>query len=138
MIFEKTLNKTNQWLQLIAREIGSDDERAYLALRTVLHAVRDHLPVNEAIQLGAELPMLVRGFYFEGWNPGIRPIREKKKSEFIHDYFKNYFPDESDNEIEGMIRGVLQVVAHKISEGESNDVRSSLPHYMRELWPAAA
>jgi uncharacterized protein (DUF2267 family) len=35
--------------------------RSFRLLRTVLQALRDWLPVNEAVDLGAQLPMLLRG-----------------------------------------------------------------------------
>jgi uncharacterized protein (DUF2267 family) len=67
-IFDTTVQKTHIWLNEIMDELGWEDNwhRAYLALRTVLHELRDHLTTEEATDLGAQLPMLVRGFYYEG------------------------------------------------------------------------
>ena len=59
-----------------------NEHKAYLALRTVLHTLRDRLSVEEAVQLGAQLPMLIRGFYYEGWTLKQKPTKERHKTEF--------------------------------------------------------
>lgn len=67
---DTTIQKTNIWLKEVMDELESDDRhRAYLALRSVLHSLRDRLTVEEATDLGAQLPILVRGFYYDAWNP---------------------------------------------------------------------
>ena len=77
--FDTTLQKTAVWLKEIMAEFGSKDRHlAYLALRATLHALRDRLTVEEAVHLGAQLPMLVRGFYYEGWTPSGKPVKVKK------------------------------------------------------------
>jgi len=71
--FDTTIEKTNIWLKEIMQEMNTEDRhRAYNALSSVLHALRDRMPVDEVVQLGAQLPMLVRGFYYEGWDPGCQ------------------------------------------------------------------
>ena len=57
--------------------------KAYLALRTVLHALRDRLTVEEAVDLGAQLPMLIRGLYYEGWTLKGKPHKERTKADFL-------------------------------------------------------
>jgi uncharacterized protein (DUF2267 family) len=67
-VFETTVNKTNRWLNELMQIMGlKDRQKAYLALRAVLHALRDRLTLEQVAQLGAQLPMLIRGFYYEGW-----------------------------------------------------------------------
>ena len=68
-VFDETVHKTNIWLKEIAQVLGPDRHRAYNALRAVLHCLRDRLTVDEAAQLGDQLPMLVRGIYYEAWHP---------------------------------------------------------------------
>jgi uncharacterized protein (DUF2267 family) len=43
--------------------------QSYAALGAVLHALRDRLTVEETAQLGAQLPMLVRGIFYAEWDP---------------------------------------------------------------------
>jgi len=63
--FDSTLQTTNIWLNDILGQLGwQDHHRAYHALRAVLHALRDRLTVDQAAALAAQLPMLVRGFYY--------------------------------------------------------------------------
>lgn len=54
--FDSTINTTNVWLHDKMDRMGWDDRhRAYHALRAVLHALRDHLSVDETAALGAHL-----------------------------------------------------------------------------------
>ncbi len=63
--FSGTVQKSNAWLTDIMRRMDWDDrQRAWAALRAVLHVLRDRLSVDEAVALGAQLPLLVRGAYY--------------------------------------------------------------------------
>lgn len=58
------------WLATVADELGTEDPlRAQRVLRSWLHVVRDQLPVNGAVHLGAQLPEFLRGVYYEDWTP---------------------------------------------------------------------
>src|SRR4051812_27609642 len=83
-VFSTTLQKTNHWLNDLMLLLGwQEKQKAYLALRATLQALRDRLTVEEAAQLGAQLPMLIRGFYYEGWNPTGKPLKERHKEQFL-------------------------------------------------------
>lgn len=72
-VFDRTLQKTNLWLGDVMAELDTEDRhQAYSALRATLHALRDRLTVDEAAQLAAQLPLLVRGIYYENWRPAAR------------------------------------------------------------------
>jgi uncharacterized protein (DUF2267 family) len=106
----------------------------YSALRITLHALRDRLTVEEVAHLGAQLPMLVRGFYYEGWDPTGKPEKVRHKEQFlarIEQEFKN--DDSVDPEV--VARAVFFVLSHRVTQGEIEDVKHILPEELRSLWP---
>ncbi|HWP59802.1 MAG TPA: DUF2267 domain-containing protein [Candidatus Acidoferrales bacterium] len=134
-IFRNTLQKTHEWLVELMRDLRWDDEhKAYLALRAVLQALRDRLTVEEAAQLGAQLPMLVRGFYFEGWDPTGKPMKERHQEEFLA-HIKAHFRNDEAVVPERVARAVFKLLTKHISEGEIKDVKHTLPAELRALWP---
>jgi uncharacterized protein (DUF2267 family) len=83
-VFDKTVQTTNTWLKEIMEFTGPDRRRAYRVLAAVLHALRDRLTVDEVAQLGAQLPILVRGLYYDQWHhPSGKPERLRHKEEFL-------------------------------------------------------
>ncbi|OGS18569.1 MAG: hypothetical protein A2219_05235 [Elusimicrobia bacterium RIFOXYA2_FULL_50_26] len=133
--FDSTVQKTNLWLKDIMIELNTDDRHhAMIALRAVLHTVRDRLMLSEAVELGAQLPLLVRGIYFEGWHPAKKQLKERHKDQFFA-HVTHYFRNEPDVDAEKVVRAVFKVLAHRISEGEIEDVKHLLPVELRELWP---
>jgi uncharacterized protein (DUF2267 family) len=135
--FDSTLQKTNVWLNDIMRELGWEGERqrAYLALRSVLHALRDRLTVEEALDLGAQLPMLVRGFYYEGWKITGKPLKERHRADFLA-HITHDFRNDDRMDPEAIARAVFTVIARHASAGEVEDVKQILPAELRELWTA--
>ena len=67
-VFDASLQKTQVWLNDLMSELGWEEkpQKACLALRTALHSLRDRLTNEEAVHLGAQLPILIRGIYYEG------------------------------------------------------------------------
>jgi uncharacterized protein (DUF2267 family) len=141
-VFDTTVQKTNGWLKDLMDELGWDDRhKAYLALRATLHALRDRLTVEEVAQLGAQLPMLIRGFYYEGWDPTGKPLRERHEEQFLARISREFNDDacgglyRSGSDI---ARAVFMVLSRRVTEGEIEDVKQILPAELRELWPTDA
>ncbi len=131
---EHSLQLTNVWLKDLMRRLGTDDRHAaYLALRATLHGLRDRLTVDEAAHLGAQLPMLVRGLYYEGWRPAGKPQREHSAAAFLE-----HVRAEARNprfDPQAAVRAVFGLLAERVSAGEIEDVKSILPRPVRAFWP---
>ena len=135
--FDTTIQKTNIWLKDLMDEEGCEDtHKSYLAMRAALHALRDRLTAEEASQLASELPMLVRGFYYEGWSPANKPRKLHTKQEFL-DYVAEELPDDPELDPERAARGVFSMLAKRISKGEIHDIKATLPLEIRDLWPSS-
>ena len=136
-VFQNTLHKSEEWLHDVMEVLEWDDEhQAYRALRAVFHALRDRLTVAEATDLAAQLPMLLRGLYFEGWKPSRTPNRIRTIDEFVSHVDLHLPTSGSANYIEpeDITRAVLKVLVKHVSRGEIDDIVHSLPTHLRELF----
>jgi uncharacterized protein (DUF2267 family) len=107
---------------------------AYQALRAVLHCLRDRLPVHEVAQLGDQLPILVRGIYYEAWHPAGKPEKIRSREEFLA-RIDGQLPKTKLIDPKNATRAVLQALENHVSGGEIRDVMQSLPEEIRALWP---
>ena len=134
--FDSTLQTTHRWLPELELTASLENEaEAYSVLRAVLHALRDRLPADEAVHLGAQLPMLIRGFYYEGWKPSVTPKKQRSLEAFLESIQLQPKPKGELN-AEQALCSVFLMLDHRISEGEIDDVRQAMPEEVRKLWPA--
>ncbi len=131
---ETTVNKTHVWLKELM-DIGnfSDEAQAYSALRAALHSVRDRLTVDEAVDLGAQIPMLVRGFYYEGWKPSLAPNKERSMQAFL-DSISESLRGNTNIGPERAARATFELLNRQITAGEMQDVKGMMPTEVRDLW----
>jgi uncharacterized protein (DUF2267 family) len=134
--FKTTEDKTNRILHEIEETYGWPKEQrnqSYAALRAVLHALRDRLPVNEAAQLGAQLPLLVRGVFYTGWDPSAVPMK-MNRDEFMQ-RVRDSIPFDIEVDTEQLVRTVLQALRHYITDGEWDDIKSVMPKELTSALP---
>jgi uncharacterized protein (DUF2267 family) len=135
---DSTVHQTNVWLKAIMGRLGTEDRhRAYLALRTTLQALRDRLQPEIAVHLGAQLPMLVRGLYYEDWHMAGTPTRERHKEEFLA-HIAQAFRRGPEIDPEQVARAVLATLADNIDPGQVSKIIAVLPLELRELWSQPA
>ena len=133
-VFDETLHKTNTWLKEIALALDLERHGAYRVLRAVLHCLRDRLTINEAAQLGDQLPMLVRGIYYEAWHPAGKPEKIRSRDEFLIG-ITTRIAMRQPIDTENAARVVFQTLESHVSAGEIRDVIHILPQEIRTLWP---
>ncbi|HOX40564.1 MAG TPA: DUF2267 domain-containing protein [bacterium] len=133
-VFDHTIQSTNIALGKIEDRLGWSNEQrnqSYLALRVLLHAIRDRLPINEAIQLSSSFPLLIKGVYFDGWDPKEK-LEKLNKAEFI-ERLRRQFPFDVEGGIESVVGAVMGVVIEMTPSGEIADVLNSLPANIAEF-----
>ena len=133
-VFDETLHKTNMWLKEIAQELSMDRHGAYQVLCAVLHNLRDRLTINEAADLGDQLPMLIRGIYYEAWHPAGKPDKIRSRDEFLTGITTRISIKQS-IDAENAARAVFRTLENHVSPGEIRDVIQILPVEIRALWP---
>jgi uncharacterized protein (DUF2267 family) len=126
-----------EWLKEI-KDKGelADENAAYHVLRTVLHQLRDRLTLEEAVDLGAQLPLIVRGLYFEGWQPHKVPRKIRSKEVFLDELTKDILPYTFP--VEWAVTTVFALLARHCDPGEIAQVVGQLPDELKSLWPGTA
>jgi uncharacterized protein (DUF2267 family) len=137
-ILDTSVQKTNIWLKrLMERLETTDRHQAYMALKVTLHALRDRLSIEEAAQLGAQLPLIIRGLFYEGWRPAGKPDRASSWETFMGPVYLAVCQDGRFTP-EEIVSAVFDVLSRHVSGGEIDDVIGQLPRDIRSLWPDEA
>lgn len=136
-VFDKTIQSTNIWLDDIMDETGLERRAAWNALGAVLRAIRDQLPVDHSAHLSAQLPIMVRGTFYDQWRPADVPDRIRSREAFLDRVRGNMDPG-PDVDPARATTAVMGAIARHIDDGEAEKVRETLPGGIRALWPEHA
>ena len=135
--FDKTVQESNLWLKDVMERLNTYDRRhAYSTMRAVLHALRDRIGPENAAHLGAQLPMLLRGLFYEGWDPTGKPTKERHESAFLAHIARELPHAAWPGEIEQGALAVLDVLSKHIDRGATVKLVAILPMDLRRFWPA--
>jgi len=137
-VLDHGLQQINLWLKKLEVDHHLGGRRqAYSALRAVLHALRDRLTVEQAVHLGAQLPVIVRGLYYEGWHPAGKPTGERQVEAFVARVAAE-LPPKFPRDALGVTRAVFDLLWQELDPGEIAKVIDTLPVPLRSLWPEIA
>lgn len=132
-ISERSAEKADLWINEVAEQLGTEDKReAYRAMRAYLHALRDRLPVDEAAQLAAQLPELIRGIYYEGWDPSSTPVKYRGFAQFLERISEDARLN-GETEASYAVGAVAGVLRRHVSAGEIDDIRAILPEELKPI-----
>jgi len=135
-VIDHTVHLAHEWINELASRLDrASKRRALRPLRVTFQHLRDHLMVNELAQLSAQLHLLLRGMLFEGWVPKNTPIKERRAYSFVG-FIDAQMKDTEEYRGSQDIKCVFELLNNRLSQGEVNDVRASLPEDIRALWPA--
>ena len=133
-VFDKTIQETHIWLKNLMDRLGTDDRQlAFSILRATLHGVRDRVGPESATHLGAQLPLLVRGVYYEGWKM-TRPASSERHVAAFVDHVMREIPVGRLSDREGAVAGALAVIRTMIDPGEALKIIHLFPEELRDFW----
>lgn len=133
-VFDKTLQTTNIWLDEIMDQIGPDRQTAWKVLSAVLHKLRDRLEPDLSAHFGAQLPLLVRGVYYDLYEPSKQPSNINTAEEFVSEVGK-WLSDTRLVDPKEAIATVFGLLNRHVSAGQVENVRQAMPRSIRSLWP---
>ena len=134
-VFDKTLHTTNVWLDEIIAALGPDRKFAWKVLSVVLHKLRDRLPVELSAHLSAELPLLVRGVYYDQFEPANQPTAWGRKA-FVAEV-SHWLADIRPVDPDDAVQTVFAVLSRHIPGGQIEKVKHALPADLQTFWSAA-
>lgn len=141
MNFEKHAMKGNEFVHRLAIRLGDekDRDRAARVLRSVLHALRNRLSIEESFQLMAQLPMAIKAIYVDGWSPTHRQAKIKTIAD-LSEVVRQEGGVSSENDFHHLsdatnaIEAVMKTIADYVSAGELHDIVSILPEEMKSYF----
>jgi uncharacterized protein (DUF2267 family) len=136
-VFDTTLQKTHIWLDEIMGELGSERRLAWHVLGAVLRSIRDRVPLEVGAHLGAQLPLLVRGAYYDQFRPDVVPIPVRGWDEFLAMVAIGLVDVDPPVPPSHAAEAVFGVLSRHISRGQIEKVQHALPEAVRERWMAA-
>jgi uncharacterized protein (DUF2267 family) len=133
---DSSLQTTMEWLSEIQEELEwPDKEKVYKATKAVLQAIRDRSPFEETLHFTAELPLVMKGMMFDGYSLSGKPVKIRNIAEFF-DYVQERYGSGQGNVINAdeACRGVINVIADKVGEGEMKKLVANMPEDIRPLF----
>lgn len=135
-VFDPHLESANKWIDELSDNLelpATERRRALHALRAGLHAIRDRLPAAEVVDLGAQLPVIIRGFYYEGWTFANDPTRIRDGAAMVARVKRELMSDPRLDPVD-VLRAVIHLLVEHVSAGEIRDIMSTLPRPIAALW----
>ncbi len=133
-VFDTSVRESHEWFADVMRETGLDEQRALSALRAVLHALRDEMTVRQSGRFASEMPALVRGLFFEGWDPS-RPAADHDLAGFLA-RVRAQLPADDGFDYLGLTRAIIRVLERRMPV-PSTQIKRALPKELRALWPTS-
>jgi uncharacterized protein (DUF2267 family) len=128
---DHSIAKVNVWLAETADEFGTSDRHfAYRVTRAWLHALRDRLPAPIAAHFAAQLPELLRGVFYDGWNPSKVPVKYGRDG-----YVTRFARDSSiaEMDVPRAASLVTRIVRRHVTGGVLDEALDVLPAEVRLL-----
>lgn len=134
--FETTLRTSYDWIHTFGDALGqTHGQLCYRGMRAVLHALRDRLlPETEIAPFAAQLPTLLRGVFYEGWQPNA-PRPRIKSPEELYDLIAAELAGGLHASPAAIAKAAFETLNQRVDGGEIRKIRHLVPEPIRDIWP---
>lgn len=134
-VFESALVDAYRWVHELQVELNwGEPHYALHALRAGLHALRDRLTADQTAHIAAQLPVLIRGVFYEGWVPAHTPVPDRHLAAFLNHVDRDLRQSADAYDPEHVARAVFALLRRHVSPGAIDHVMATLPAEIRKLW----
>ena len=141
MKYEQYVHDGRKFTSEVAAALGDPDnmDQADRIMTSVMHALRDLLTPEESLHLIAQLPMLIKAVYVNGWHLSNNKKRIHTMDEFIENLMlQNHRTAAQDFGNDALAiqrtKAVFGVLRNHVAVGEVKDIVAQLPAELSELW----
>lgn len=129
--FNKYAEAGNRFINEVAFELGTDRDKAARITRVVLHALRDRLPVNDAVEFAQGLPMALKGVFFDQYDVSSAPVIIRSKREFLEfirskDHFTANMDLQQPADVVRGLQAVFYVLENHMDRGQTAQIKRLL------------
>jgi uncharacterized protein (DUF2267 family) len=136
--FEEFAATGNHFINDVAYELNTTRNSAARITKAVLHAVRDRLPPDDAIQFAQGLPMALKAVFIEQYDLSDTPVVIRRPHDFL-DYI--YYKDEfcahidfpNDNSVADALQGVFRVLEDYMEPGQIRQIKKIMGNAISDL-----
>jgi len=132
-VFDKTLQTTHIWLDEIMAELGPDRHVAWHVLGAVLRTLRDRVPLGLAAHFGSQLPLLVRGAYYDQWVPRDKPLELRSADEFL-EHVSHGLTNIRPVNAKAAVQATFATISRHVDPGQVRKIRDALPNDVKAMW----
>lgn len=138
--FEKYVEDGNRFLKQLAKALETPNDRDHAAriCVAVLHAIRDRVTPEESSHLIAQLPMMLKAVYVDGWDMSRERADAKTLEEFLEE-IREHAPLTAardfgnDQQARDNVKAFFGVLKQYVDQGEMRDLCAQLPQGVKEL-----
>ena len=138
MIFEHYAADGNRLVNELALELRCGRKRAFRIFRTILQALRDRLPPDDAIEFAQGLPMALKGVFIDQYDISKTPVIIRRADDFLNFIYlkagKRAYIDFPDKDaIRKSLSAVFFILENHMDYGQIFNVKNLLNREIVEM-----
>ena len=141
---DKAHDDGKHFMHQLQQRLGTEDnwDKTARILKGVLHTIRDRMPISEALDVMAQMPLFMKGIFADQWKYREEPEKIRSQQQFIEAVKQRpelvEFSDlPEDEDVIRATREVLSLLSEHIEEGQMRHIKANMPGEMHPVFDEA-